>query len=114
MSRRKLVVLVALVGCLSAPALVVNAQAPQAPAKQAAAPATVVNLNTATVSQLDTLPGVGAKLAERIIEYRTKNGGFKKIEDLMNVTGIGEKNFLKLKPYITVTPAKSGGNQGDK
>jgi competence protein ComEA len=112
MSRTKLVVLVALVGCLLAPALVANAQAPQPAKKQAAAPVATVNLNTATAAQLDTLPGVGAKLAERIIDYRAKNGGFKKIEDLMNVQGIGEKNFLKLKPYITVTPAKAGGNQG--
>ena len=40
--------------------------------------------------------------AERIIEYREKNGGFKKVEDLMNVKGIGEKSFLKLKALITV------------
>lgn len=63
----------------------------------------VVNLNTATQAQLETLPGVGAKMAARIIEYRQKSGGFKKIEELMNVKGIGEKAFLKLKPQITVT-----------
>lgn len=61
-----------------------------------------INLNTATAAQLDALPGVGKATAERIVEYRQKNGGFKKAEDLMNVKGIGEKNFLKLKPYITV------------
>ena len=63
----------------------------------------LVNLNTATQAQLATLPGVGAKAAERILEYRQKNGQFKKIEDLMNVKGIGEKSFLKLKPLLTVT-----------
>jgi len=67
-----------------------------------------LNLNTATVSQLETLPGIGMSTAERILEYRDKSGGFKKIEDLMNVRGIGEKNFLKLKPLVTVSSAKSG------
>jgi len=70
----------------------------------AAAP---INLNTATASQLDALPGVGKATAERIVEYRQKNGGFKKPEDLMNVKGIGEKSFLKLKPYITVSAARA-------
>jgi competence protein ComEA len=89
---------------LSAPAL--SAQT-KAPAPQAAATATApVNLNTATVEQLATIPGVGPKMAERIIDYRQKNGGFKKVEDLMNVSGVGEKSFLKMKPLITVgTPS---------
>ena len=67
-----------------------------------------LNLNTATVSQLETLPGIGKSTAERILEYREKSGGFKKIEDLMNVRGIGEKSFLKLKPLVTVSSGKSG------
>lgn len=71
-------------------------------AKAAATAAAPVNLNTATAAQIATLPGVGPKAAQRIIEYRDKNGGFKKIEELMNVKGIGEKSFLKLKPLITV------------
>ena len=67
-----------------------------------------VNLNTATVEQLATIPGVGPRMAERIIDYRQKNGGFKKVEDLMNVSGVGEKSFLKMKPLITVTMPKAG------
>jgi competence protein ComEA len=79
------------------------AQAPTAATTgQPAAAKPAINLNTATVDQLETLPGIGQKVAERIIEFRTKNGGFKRIEDLMNVKGIGEKSFLKLKPLIVV------------
>ena len=79
-------------------------------AKSAAkTPTTPVNLNAATSVELEVLPGVGKATAARIIEYRQKNGGFKKIEDLMNVRGIGEKSFLKLKPFIVVGPAKTPG-----
>ncbi|HJZ78094.1 MAG TPA: helix-hairpin-helix domain-containing protein [Vicinamibacterales bacterium] len=72
-----------------------------------AAPGAVININTATVAELDTLPGIGARTAALIVEYRQKNGPFKKIEDLMNVRGIGEKNFLKLKPQLTVGAVKA-------
>ena len=75
-----------------------------APAVSAGAP---LNLNSATVPQLEALPGIGRATAERIVEYREKNGGFKKIEELMNVRGIGEKSFLTLKPLITVAVAKA-------
>ena len=74
---------------------------PAAPTQTAA----LVNLNTATLAELEALPGVGAKTASRILDYRQKKGPFKKIEELMNVQGIGEKSFLKLKPQITVAAA---------
>jgi competence protein ComEA len=73
-----------------------------------------INLNAATAAQLQTLPGVGASAAQRILEYRQKNGSFKKIEELMNVKGIGEKSFLKLKPLITVSADKGDRASGQK
>lgn len=75
--------------------------------KTPAAVGGLINLNSATSAQLEALPGIGAKTAERIVDYRQKNGGFKKVEDLMNVRGVGEKSFLKLKPLITVAAARS-------
>ena len=61
-----------------------------------------VNLNIATVEQLVELPGVGQAVAARIIAYRETNGRFGKIEEVMNVRGIGEKTFLRLEPLILV------------
>ncbi len=71
-----------------------------------------IDLNTATLSQLNGLPGIGPVIAERILELREKSGPYKRIEDLMNIRGIGEKKFLKLKDLITVkTPRQeSDGN----
>ena len=61
-----------------------------------------VNINTATASELETLPRVGPKVAQRIIDFRTKNGNFKKVEEIMKVQGIGEKVFEDIKDLITV------------
>ncbi len=61
-----------------------------------------VNVNTATVAQLQLLPRVGPALAGRIVEFRTANGPFKAPEELMRVKGIGEKSFTLLEPYVGV------------
>ena len=105
-------------------------------AAKSAVPTAVININTASAAELESLPGVGprtatliveyrqkngpfkkieelmnvrgigAKTAARIVEYRQKNGPFKKVEELMNVRGVGEKNFLRLKAQISVGAAK--------
>jgi comEA protein len=61
-----------------------------------------VNLNTASAAEFDALPRIGPAMAQRIIDYRTKNGRFGSIDDLRNVTGIGDKTFEGLKELITV------------
>ncbi len=61
-----------------------------------------VDLNTATQAQLEVLPGVGPKMAERILAYRAENGGFKSVDDLDAVKGIGEKRMATLKPLVKV------------
>jgi competence protein ComEA len=62
----------------------------------------LVNLNTATLDQLETLPGVGEVLGQRIVDYREEHGPFRRVEDLQNVSGIGEKRFADLQSKITV------------
>ncbi|MEP6918352.1 MAG: helix-hairpin-helix domain-containing protein, partial [Acidobacteriota bacterium] len=86
-----------------------RAASPGRAAKARATAAAPVNLNSATAAQLQTLPGIGASSAQRILDFRQKNGSFKKVEELMNVKGIGEKSFLKLKPLVTL-----GGDKGER
>ena len=61
-----------------------------------------VNINTATAQQLCELDGIGSVMSKRIIDYRQQKGKFKSIEEIKNVSGIGEKTFAKLKDHITV------------
>jgi competence protein ComEA len=68
----------------------------------AAMPTGKININTATLAELDMLPGVGAAIAQRIIDYRTQNGDFKKLDDLKKVRGIGDALFNQIKDLITI------------
>ena len=62
----------------------------------------LININTATESELDSLPGIGPSRAKDIIKYRETNGGFKSIEEIKNIKGIGQSSFEKLKDLITI------------
>ena len=61
-----------------------------------------VNINTATEAQIALLPGLGPKLATEVVNYRTNNGGFKTIEDIKKVSGVGDKKFEKIKDYVVL------------
>jgi comEA protein len=63
-----------------------------------------ININTASLEELQKLPRIGPKIAQRVIDYRKANGSFKKVEEIMKVKGIGEKTFNRLKDLITVGP----------
>jgi competence protein ComEA len=73
---------------------------------------TRVDINTATVAELVALPGVGEALARRIVEYREKQGPFTAPEQLMNVRGIGEKSFEKLRDRLSVGSEAPKAKQG--
>ena len=68
-----------------------------------------LDLNSATLEDLDALPGIGPALAQRIIDYRQNHGPFRKIDDLEQVSGIGPKKLEKIKPYLIVDPNPDQG-----
>jgi comEA protein len=70
--------------------------------KSAVVPTEKINLNSATSEQLQAIPGIGPATAKAILEYRTKVGKFNKIDEIINVKGIGEKKFQKIKDRLTV------------
>jgi competence ComEA-like helix-hairpin-helix protein len=65
-----------------------------------------VNVNTASADELATLPGIGPSYAKRIVDYREKNGPFKRVEDLLNVQGIGEKTLEKIRDKVVASSGK--------
>jgi competence protein ComEA len=97
-----LVVVFALAAGAAAPAL---AAAPAAP-KAAASEARPVDLNSADSAALESVPGIGKSLSQRILAFREKNGPFQSVDDLLKVQGVGEKSIQKLRPYLTVAKAK--------
>lgn len=84
-----------------------------APAAGAADPAAArpINLNTASVAELETLPGVGEARAREIVATREKRGGFKALDDLTEVKGIGKAALEKLRPLVTVGSRTSGASR---
>ncbi|MFI1253598.1 ComEA family DNA-binding protein [Streptomyces netropsis] len=76
-----------------------NAGGPGAPSGSGS-PSGPISLNAATVDQLDTLPGVGPVLAQHIIDYRTRHGGFRSVDELRQVNGIGDRRFTDLRPLV--------------
>ncbi len=65
-----------------------------------------INLNTATLRQIEELPGVGPSMAHRILAFREKSGPFEHVQDLLALRGIGEKRFEKIRPYVYVKPPR--------
>ncbi|RBQ14807.1 ComEA family DNA-binding protein [Spongiactinospora rosea] len=84
-----------------APAQVPAPDAPGVP-RESGLPGALIDLNTATVEQLDVLPGVGEVLARRIVDYRTANGGFRTVDQLQEVSGIGDSKFADIKDKVRV------------
>lgn len=90
-------------GLVIALAIALTIWAPHITADTASKPETPkINLNTAPASELARLPRIGDKIAQRIVEFRAKNGHFKTPEDLMKVSGVGEKIFAEIKGQVTV------------
>jgi len=82
-----------------------SAAPPAEPKAAAAAKPAAVDVNRASAADLQSVPGIGKSLAQRIIDFREKNGPFGKVDDLLKVQGIGEKSLEKLRPYLTVGKA---------
>jgi competence ComEA-like helix-hairpin-helix protein len=98
-----------LVLCLALPATA-SSHGKGSPAKKggssvpaATAASGTVNLNSASAEQIALLPRVGVKAAQRIVDYRKANGGFKRIEDVMEVKGVGEKLFAALRSHLSIS-----------
>lgn len=90
------------------PAAGASPPAPIPPAASSASPAPaatppVVDLNRATVDELDRLPGIGPVLARRIVEHRDRHGPFRAVDELLGVPGIGERSLERLRPFVRVT-----------
>lgn len=97
-----LVLVLTLAGATAAPI----SAASSAAAKPAASEARPIDLNTADTATLESVPGIGKSLSQRIVAFRDKNGPFQSVDDLLKVQGVGEKSIQKLRPYLVVSKAK--------
>ena len=97
-----LMLVAALAGAAAAPALAASSAAP----KTGASEARPIDINTADSAALESVPGIGKSLSQRILAFREKNGAFQSVDDLLKVPGIGEKSIQRLRPYLTVAKAK--------
>ncbi len=95
------VLALAIVGA-AAPSVAAPAPAPRPVASEARP----VDINTADSVALESVPGIGKSLSQRILAFREKNGPFQSVDDLLKVQGIGEKSIQKLRPYLTVSKVK--------
>jgi competence protein ComEA len=106
-ARPRIATALVIAACLAAVSLTAPARAAApAAAKTAAADARPVDINTAGSAELESVPGIGKSLAQRILTFREKNGAFASVDDLLKVQGIGEKSLQKLRPYLVVPKAK--------
>ena len=86
----------------------------QVPPEEVAPEFRPVNLNTAGLEELDSLPGIGESLARRILAYREANGPFESVEEIMEVSGIGEAKLAELEDWVTVDNESDGGETADE
>lgn len=70
-------------------------------------PAHPVDLNSATIAELEEVPGIGPSTAQAIIAFRTKSSPFRRVEDLLAIHGISKRKLDQMRPYVTVVPAQS-------
>ncbi len=102
MAAKQMRVACMLILCLGVALSSVSVLAQKSSPAQSAQSAEKINLNSATVEQLQTLPGIGPATAKSIVERRTKAGKFSRIEEIINVKGVGEKKFQKIKDRLVV------------
>ncbi len=99
---------VGLVCCLAMPLYFGAAPTCAEQRKPSKAPTTILDINRASAEEFATLPGIGPKLAQRIVTFREKHGPFRRVEDLMAIRGVGLKKWRAIRPYVEVRRQKSG------